>query len=129
MATYFYSFNIESRVTACDYLEKAAQHLEELTKTPSGWVTHGVKYARVMALLGKPTDSVKEKFEKAITVCENDFYRIRAMVQLGCYYLARDSYEQAKSQFQAAIDINREDGCSKEVAKPGLQLINELSQH
>lgn len=129
MATTFYPLNDKSAVTASEYLEKAMEHLVKLTKTQYGWVTHGVMYARVMALLGKPTALVEDEYKKAISVCVEDKYLIKAREQLGCYYLARNSYKQARSQFEMAVKISGKRYYLGHVAKRGLELVGQLLQH
>ena len=121
----FYYFN---KPIANEYLERAMQHLVKLVERLDGWVTHGVKYARVMALLNKPLKSVEDAFQRAISHCKENQYIIKAREQLGCYYLARNMDEIAESQFQLAIEIGKERPCRAWVAQYGLKFISSRNQ-
>ena len=125
MTRTFYYFN---KPIVNEYLERAMQHLVKLTERPDGWVSHGVKYARVMALLNEPLKSVEEAFQRAISYCEENQYIIKAREQLECYYLARNMNEKAESQFRTAIAISKWSPCRAWVAQNGLKLIRSRNQ-
>ena len=88
-------------------------------------MSHGVKYAKVIAMLGEATESVQAAFQQAILAIEDDKYLMSAREQFGCYYLAMNRYDKAKFQFEKAIETSRSQSyyyCH--TANSGLKLIS-----
>ena len=127
--TTFYHPGTSSDAITSTYLGKAKEHLDKLMSTLAGRDSHSVKYAKVLALLGEPTELVESAFQSAMN--NHDAVKaIKAGEQFGCYYLAMNCYEKAEYQFQMALENSRNvsNVYFPLKAKRGLQLARSKSK-
>ena len=126
---YFYSSNFSSAECTVEYLGRCKEHLAKLIAIPGGLVSHGVKYARVLFLLGESPELVEETFKSVISACETNKQLAKAHEHFGCLCLALNRYEDAKRQFEQSIAKSKRAPYTARKALKMIEFETENRQH
>ena len=105
----FYSSKPENHKGGNNCLKKIAQQHEAIIKRhrKQGYLTHGLKYARVLCLLGKPVDDVLKVFHTYISFVEAgaDEELVRALQHRGHYLKVMGRITDAERDLRKAVEL------------------------
>ena len=112
-----------------EYLQHVKVHLQRIVKE-NGWLTHGVKYARVRHLLGDPRGEVISTYQRALEAVKAEgccYDQITALESFGRYYDISKEYSNALTYYVRAVNLSREKECRAWNAENGIRLISKYN--
>lgn len=116
LTTEFYSSKAENHKGGTACLKKIAHQHEAIIRRHGvyGYETHGLQYARVLCLLGKPKEEVLKVFHNCISI--EDKNMIKVLQHRGHYQKVMGDFEKSERDLRRAVQLKYDNNLDLSVA-------------